>query len=158
MRNPSVCFPAGILLILVASLVPFTNSFVTPLHKASFQIPCDWNWQGGVHSFSSKEGEYSVPRWRRTGQQATNACRCSLGAKKNTDEATNNNRTKVEDASPLGVAIVALGSFLFLGDSGDAGDTVKAWVGDDLPVAGVILVTASLAAGISRLVRRQLRR
>ncbi|CAB9496502.1 expressed unknown protein [Seminavis robusta] len=62
--------------------------------------------------------------------------------------------TTIEDGSPLGVAIVAIGSLLLLGNNGVDASTSAG----DSPWAGVIFVTASVAAGISRMVRYNIRK
>ena len=77
----------------------------------------------------------------------------SLGAKNNN---TNNNDdlekertyTKIDDGSPLGVAIVGIGGLLYT----KGGDTFS-FLQDSSNAVWIILATASTAAGLSRLVR-----
>jgi hypothetical protein len=57
--------------------------------------------------------------------------------------------TNIEDGSPLGVAIVVIGSLLWFATKGES-DTNT--IGE-VPVIAIIFGTASTAAGIARLVR-----
>eukprot|EP00980_Cylindrotheca_fusiformis_P007223 scaffold1525_cov142-Cylindrotheca_fusiformis.AAC.23 len=69
--------------------------------------------------------------------------RLQYGKKKDENESAK--YTKVEDGSPLGVAVVVLGGSLIV-FGGDNFSEIPVWV---------VFVTASAAAGISRLVRSQ---
>ncbi|KAL7496468.1 hypothetical protein ACHAWT_007148, partial [Skeletonema menzelii] len=56
--------------------------------------------------------------------------------------------TKIDDGSPLGVAIVGIGGLLYT----KGGDTFS-FLQDSSNAVWIILATASTAAGLSRLVR-----
>ena len=64
-------------------------------------------------------------------------------------KATTTPPTHIEDGSPLGVAIVVLGSLLWFAIKGESDTNTVGGV----PVIGIIFGTASTAAGIARLVR-----
>mmetsp|Transcript_9041 Transcript_9041/g.14948 ORF Transcript_9041/g.14948 Transcript_9041/m.14948 type:complete len:145 (+) Transcript_9041:38-472(+) len=78
----------------------------------------------------------------------------SLGAKNNNknnnDDDLEKERayTKIDDGSPLGVAIVGIGGLLYT----TGGDTFS-FLQDSSNAVWIILATASTAAGLSRLVR-----
>ncbi len=78
-----------------------------------------------------------------------------LRAKKNTnnddDLETTNKRTytKIDDGSPLGVAIVGIGGLLYA----KGGDTFSVFLQNSPNAVWIILATASTAAGLSRLFR-----
>eukprot|EP00985_Skeletonema_marinoi_P000867 scaffold354_cov67-Skeletonema_marinoi.AAC.1 len=80
----------------------------------------------------------------------------SLRAKNSNNKNNNNNLeskrtyTKIDDGSPLGVAIVGIGGLLY----SKGGDTFSFLQQQDSSnVVWIILATASTAAGLSRLVR-----
>jgi len=67
------------------------------------------------------------------------------------DEDEVSGRTRIEDGSPLGVAIVVLGSLALLGSDGVALNTSIS----EVSLVWVVFGTASVVAGISRLVRNK---
>ena len=103
----------------------------------------------GPHSFTL------VPHQQQANQNqkiiSQDIASTSLGAKKNNnndDLEKKRTYTKIDDGSPLGVAIVGIGGLLYT----KGGDTFS-FLQDSSNAVWIILATASTAAGLSRLVR-----
>ena len=93
----------------------------------------------------------SILSFNHPDDQVFRIAKMKLMGSKHSDDQKKKKRvpTKIEDGSPLGVAIVVLGSLYVIGSENfdtesPAGDSPAVWV---------IFATASIAAGISRLIR-----
>lgn len=104
----------------------------------------------GPHSSS-----FTLVPHRQSNQNQNIASITSFGVKnsnKNNNDADDSESkrtyTKIDDGSPLGVAIVGIGGLLYT----KGGDTFS-FLQDSSNAVWIILATASTAAGLSRLVR-----
>ena len=101
----------------------------------------------GPHSSS-----FTLVPHRQANQNQNIASITSLGVKNGNNNADDSESkrayTKIDDGSPLGVAIVGIGGLLYT----KGGDTFS-FLQDSSNAVWIILATASTAAGLSRLVR-----
>ena len=106
-------------------------------------------------AFIGPHSSFVVPHRQQANQNQNIASITSFGVKnsnKNNNDADDSESkrtyTKIDDGSPLGVAIVGIGGLLYT----KGGDTFS-FLQDSSNAVWIILATASTAAGLSRLVR-----
>lgn len=111
----------------------------------------------GQHSFTLAHHRHQANQIQKT---TSSSDITSLLEAKNSKNNNNNNNvdlgseskrtyTKIDDGSPLGVAIVGIGGLLYT----KGGDTFSFLQQQDSNAVWIILATASTAAGLSRLIR-----
>jgi hypothetical protein len=141
MKNLLLC-----LLLFAAALTRRVNAFAICSSSSSSSS------RSGARKSSLVVSSFHPPTNNVASNNARHATRRKLAKKDNNNDASREiggrRYTKIEDGSPLGVAIVVLGSLFLLGsDSVDASDPAG-----DSPI-WIVFATASVAAGVSRLVR-----
>jgi len=110
----------------------------------------------GPHSFTlvphRQQANQFLPQELTGGITSLNAKNSNNKNNKNSNDNLESKRTytKIDDGSPLGVAIVGIGGLLY----SKGGDTFSfLQQQDSSKIVWIILATASTAAGLSRLVR-----
>ena len=112
-------------------LLSYSAAFIAP-HRSSFTlVPHRANQNQNIASITS----FGVKNSNKNNNDAD-------------DSESKRTYTKIDDGSPLGVAIVGIGGLLYT----KGGDTFS-FLQDSSNAVWIILATASTAAGLSRLVR-----
>lgn len=134
--------------VSIRSALTTLTLLLLPLNSAAFV---------GQHSFTLTHHRHQANQIQKT---TSSSDITSLLEAKNSKNNNNNNNvdvgseskrtyTKIDDGSPLGVAIVGIGGLLYTKGS----DTFSFLQQQDSNAVWIILATASTAAGLSRLIR-----